>query len=56
MKHVLIIYGKPKGHGKARRNVPEYIGPVPPRAVSNVARWFVELYLDKGPTPEEIKS
>jgi hypothetical protein len=55
MKHVLIVYGKPKGHGKARKNVPEYIGPVPPKAVYNVNKWFVEQFKGLGPTPEEIK-
>jgi hypothetical protein len=55
VKHVLIVYGKRKGHGKARRNVPEYIGPCLPKAAHNANKWLVEVFRGLGPTPEEIK-
>ena len=55
VKHTLIVYGKKKGHGKCRKNVPEYVGPIPPKAVNNVRKWFVEIYKGLGPTPEELK-
>ncbi len=57
LKHVLIVFGRPKGHGKNRKNIPEFIIPTNeiPKAATNVANWFVENYKGLGPFPEELK-
>ena len=41
MKHVLAIYGKMKGKGKNRKNVPIYIGPTPLPARVNFYEWVL---------------
>jgi len=54
MKHVLIVYGRKKGHGKMRRNIPEYYT-TSEWVASNTNKWFVEVYKGLGPFPEELK-
>jgi hypothetical protein len=48
MKHVLVISGKLKGHGKMRKNVPEYIGPIPEKAAINIRAWANQNLAKKG--------
>ena len=56
MKHILIVYGRAKGHGKMRQNIPEYYTDwVPEWIAANTRKWFVEGYKGLGPFPEELK-
>ncbi len=57
MKHILIVYGKPKGHGKNRKHIPEFVIATNeiPKAAVNVNKWFVENWKGLGPFPEELK-
>jgi hypothetical protein len=47
MRHLLIIFGKRKRHGKLRVNEVTYKGYIPYEACVNVCKWALEMKDEK---------